>query len=522
MADVQEIAATLSSEGVLSCFGVTGSGASWTLVTALESCGVPYHAVGHEAAAAIMAGAFARQSGSLGCSVSIKGPGLANMIAGMLSNRYEQLPVLSVSEAYDPSQPSSRMHKRLDHRGITTPVVKKYSAGMDTRTITGLAQCARAEIPGPVHLDLVPAGNLANTATECSSTINAGQHRAWDDIQRHVNAAKRPMLIVGGLALRSSWAARLRTIQVPIFTTVAAKGVIDERHPAAAGVFTGDGKSMAPEAVIASESDLVIGLGLRNLEVLTPRPFSIPLVGLDVAGDASLMDGFDPFAYLPAATPEQVNSVLQAIISKGWGSDLVADSVLRVRRLLAKDRWLPGVVLDALQTLASDETILVVDTGAFCTVAEHVWQAATPTSFVASANGRYMGTSLPMAIGASFAKPKTEVLCVVGDGGIRPFWAEIKIAVAERQPICFLLMSDGRYGSIVAAGQAVDLTPSAVNIPKASWFEAAAAIGCHAYRVNSLDALADAFNGWRASDGPCFIEIPFPPEAYAAMTADVR
>src|SRR4030095_4491817 len=96
-------------------------------------------------------------------------------------------------------------------------------------------------------------------------------------------------------------------------------------------------------------------------------------------------------------------------------------------------------------------TTLVVDTGAFCTVAEHVWQAATPANFVASANGRYMGTSLPMAIGASLAKPQTEILCITGDGGIRPFWAEIKIAVAERLPICFLLMSDGRSGRIVAA-----------------------------------------------------------------------
>src|SRR4030095_8874185 len=130
----------------------------------------------------------------------------------------------------------------------------------------------------------------------CSSRLEPGQDRAWDDIQRRVNAAKRPMLIVGGLAQRSSWAVRVRTVQVPVFTTVAAKGVIDERHPAAAGVFTGDGKSMAPEVVIASEADLVIGLGLRNLEVLTPRPFSVPLVGLDIAGDSLLVDGFDPFA----------------------------------------------------------------------------------------------------------------------------------------------------------------------------------------------------------------------------------
>jgi acetolactate synthase I/II/III large subunit len=521
MADMQEIAAALFSEGVRSCFGVTGSGASWKLITALESCGVPYHAAAHEAAAAIMAGAFARQSGSLGCSVSIKGPGLANMIAGMLSNRYEQLPVLSVSEAYNPAESSPRMHKRLDHRGLTAPVAKKYAAGMDTSAITHLARCARTEIPGPVHLDLVSAATHDDTAGSVSMT-NVVQGGAWDDVRRRVADAKRPMVIAGALAQRSSWASRLHTLQVPVFTTVAAKGVIDEWHPSAAGVFTGDGKSLAPEAVIASEADLVIGLGLRNLEVLTPRPFPVPLVGLDTAGDCSLMDGFTPSAYLPAASADQFDSVLQAMRAKTWGSDLVMNSIEHVRAFLTKDPWLPGSVLTALQAMTSDDTTLVVDTGAFCTVAEHVWRAATPTTFMASANGRYMGTSVPMALGACLARPNSRVLCVTGDGGIRPFWAEIKIAVAERLPICFLLMSDGRYGSIVASASAKNLTPAAVNIPNASWFKAAEAIGCQSWSVNSVDGFTTAFTAWRQSNGPCFIEMPFSQQAYAAMTTGIR
>ena len=520
---VREAAAALCRAGVRASFGVTGSGMSWQLITALNDRGVPYHAAAHEAAAAIMAGAFARQSNTLGCSISIRGPGLANMAAGILSNQYEQWPSLSVSEAYDPSRPSPRMHKRLDHRALTAPLVKDYGAGMHASTIERLASCARSEIPGPVHLDFMP-GDPAVGDPRPSHAVRSKSDRdnAWDEIRRRVDAARRPILAVGALATRSPWASRLKDLGFPVFTTVSAKGVLDERHPAAAGIFTGDGKSLAPESVIAPEADLLVGFGLRSHEVLTPKPIGITTLMLDAADDASLVNGFDACSALAGAAPEHFEEILNGLESKSWGADLTAGAMRDVRNYLTRDEWLPGRVFETLQNRVTDDVCVVVDTGAFATVAEHVWQAATPVGFVASANGRYMGTSMPMAIGATLARQTTPTLCVMGDGGIRSFWAEIRLAVSESLPICFVLMSDGRYGSVAAVASAPGLTPAAVDIPNPSWFKAAEAVGCPAYRVTSLDTLASAIDIWCPSDGPCFIEAPFAPEPYAAMTEEVR
>jgi acetolactate synthase-1/2/3 large subunit len=100
----EDVAEGLVRNGVRVSFGVPGSGTSYQVITHLLDR-VPYYGASHEGSAAIMAGAFGRQSGSVGCSVSIKGPGLANMLPGIASNHFERLPTLSIAEATGPLTP---------------------------------------------------------------------------------------------------------------------------------------------------------------------------------------------------------------------------------------------------------------------------------------------------------------------------------------------------------------------------------------------------------------------------------
>src|SRR5215212_6158473 len=152
---IAALAEGLMQNGVKALFGVPGSGLSLQLITELEARGVPFYGATHEAAGALMAGAFGKLTGSLGCSISIKGPGFANMLPGVLSNHYEQLPTLSISEAFGPATPGFRMHKRLDQHSLALSCAKAYATlGDPGDTVARLASQARAEIPGPVHLDL--------------------------------------------------------------------------------------------------------------------------------------------------------------------------------------------------------------------------------------------------------------------------------------------------------------------------------------------------------------------------------
>ncbi|HKG94584.1 MAG TPA: thiamine pyrophosphate-dependent enzyme [Gemmatimonadaceae bacterium] len=521
---VLALAEALRGEGVRGAFGVPGSGLSWQLISALEGLGVPFTGVRHEGAGAIMAGAFGRVTGTLGCSITIKGPGLANAFPGVVSNHYEQWAAISVAEAFGPATPAARMHKRLDHRAVLSAVVKAYaSPGEPDEVVRRLAAAAREEVPGPVHLELF--AEQAPERFDALRPASHGQRREWSDalppaVERAVASARRPVVIAGSLATRQPWGARLAELRVPVFTTAAAKGVLDERSPFAAGVYTGDGKALAPETRILPDADLVVGLGLRNLEVLSPKPFAAPLVIVDAAGPETA-NGFAPAEALTGAASEDFDRVLAVLAGREWGSDRVAEAQRDVRAELTAREWLPGRVFERLAELRPRR--LTVDTGSFCTVAEHVWPAAPDErQFLASANGRYMGTAIPMALGAACADPSGGSICALGDGGMM-YAAELKMAVERSLPVLFVLMTDGRYGSIACAPSAPGLDLDAVTMRQPSWYRAVQGLGMPAARASNLAELEDAVAAWGAeAAGPMFVEAAFDPEPYAAMTARVR
>ncbi|MFN8058449.1 MAG: thiamine pyrophosphate-dependent enzyme [Vicinamibacterales bacterium] len=512
---VQELAGALVDSGVGLAAGVTGSGLSWQLITALERLGVPFVPTVHESAAAILAGAFARHTGSLGCAITIKGPGFANLLPGIVSNAYEAWPVLTVSEAYGPAR-GARRHKLLDHETLARACVRAYGTLGDPRTLVpSLAAAARADVPGPVHLDLF--------AEEHASFW----HVAWPasppwapagEAERLLTVARRPVVIAGAWSVGQPWARSLASLGVPVMTTLAAKGVVDERTTWAGGIYTGDGKSLAPERALVEASDLVVGVGLRADEVLSVRPFGRPTVLYDTVWT----EGVEAFGGVRChASGGAVETALGLMGGRSWGAEEVDAATTRLRSALLNGSWLPATVFASLQAASPAPSHLVVDTGLFCTVAEHLWQAGAPAAFTASANGRYMGTSVPMALGVALAHPADTTICAMGDGGARMGVAELAHAIERHLRIAFVLMSDARYGSVGGVPGASGLSERAVTIARPSWFRAIEAMGCPAGRVESRDELERAFAAW-SREGPLFIEAVFDPAAYARATDGLR
>jgi acetolactate synthase-1/2/3 large subunit len=132
-----------------------------------------------------------------------------------------------------------------------------------------------------------------------------------------------------------------------------------------------------------------------------------------------------------------------------------------------------------------------------------------------------MGTALPSAIAAALADRSAPTVCVMGDGGAM-YVADLRIAVAEALPVLFLLLSDGRYGSVADATSVVDASRRATTIARPSWFRAVEALECPAEQVKDEAAFVTALRRWDWRRGPLFLEAPFDPERYATMMRGVR
>jgi acetolactate synthase-1/2/3 large subunit len=514
------LARSLLQQGLTSAFGVTGSGASWRLISALEAGGARYYPASHEGSAAIMAGGALRASGRLSAAIGIKGPGLTNMLPGIAFNLFENLPVVSICEAYGPATPRYRMHKRIDQARLLSAACKGSISVADAPArLPALVQRARAEVPGPVHVDLCDGTGDSVPWEPAASAADAAQEAAFARAIELLEKSRRPLLIVGSLVGRRPDLAKLLGAAVPVMTTAAAKGLIDERAPNAWGVFTGDGKTLAPEGAAVTECDLVLGVGLRNLEVLSPKPFGRPAVLVDEA-PAEVGEGFNAETTVAVTDAEEVARLRALLDARAWGVDRIRSSWERLDAAFPRDTWLPAACFHALNALPYDYT-LALDTGSFCTIGEHLWRAGPRRLFLGSSNGRYMGGGLSTAIGAAAAVRNVPVICATGDGGMRMYCAEMRLAVSERLPVCVILMSDGRYGSIACTSNDPSMSRAAVEMPGAEWNASIRAMGCEAVVARDIGAFERGLGAW-THDAPLFIECRFAPEPYAVMTRDLR
>lgn len=514
---VDALAQDLVDAGVEHAFGVTGSGSSYALISALQSRGCPFVGVGHEGAAALMAGACGRDGRLRAAAITIKGPGFANLLPGILSNAYEGRATVSISEAYAADAPAWRRHKRADHRALAGSMLKGY-ARVDGSATQGawVRSVAESEYPGPVHLDLGPVADCG-TPEVLRGDESPGDVAAIDEVADLIAHALRPVVVLGSFAARYPGSPDWNALRVPVVTTAAAKGVYDERLPWSAGVITGERGELAPETTVMSRADLVVGIGFRNEEVVAAGELDVPGVFVDAVGP-TVREGFGDVRAV-AADPDGL-AVYEALVTRTWGADVVAEHRALVEAHVLADDWQLGAALRTIAAGFDVEPVLVPDTGFFCTVAESTWLSASPRSFCGSSVGRFMGTSIPTAIGIAISERGTPVVALFGDGGASPYFGELRIAVRQSLPILFAMASDGRYGSVAAftnpGSSAVTLGGGDVD-----WCTAARGLGCEAAVVDSPASLESALSSWQ-HDGPLFLQMTFDPARYAAIARRLR
>jgi acetolactate synthase-1/2/3 large subunit len=308
-------------------------------------------------------------------------------------------------------------------------------------------------------------------------------------------------------------------LKIPVFTTVAGKGAIDETLPCAAGVFTNSAGSYAPESKILPMADLVVGLGLRTTEIIDIKTLPAPLILLDELADRAR--GLEAVAEVTITT-EGFLKILALLGSKEWGdSDITAAKIVLESRLEIC-RWLPPSAFRTIQKVLPASSLFFLDTGSFCTIGEHVLSARHPLQVMGSALGRAMGVTLPTAIGAALAARGTPIVAVVGDGGVRMYPDTITIAVREKLPLLVLLMTDGFFSSIRQGAVKQRLSQNCLRLDSSCWTSMFQALGCPAERIESLVALEKALQAWNMSTGPLFLELVFDADAYMAMTEGIR
>ncbi|MDP3616683.1 MAG: thiamine pyrophosphate-binding protein, partial [Rhodoferax sp.] len=271
------IARMLQQEGVEKVFGII-DGTYFGFYEALHRIGIEIVTPRHETSAAHMAGAYARLTGRLGVCMASNGPGVANLIPGLIVEQADGNRVLAITSARRPSimyPDRGGSYQCFDQSGVIGKIAKWSSAVSSFGRVPELLRKALRKSyegrPGVVHLD-VPE-NIMNGKVKADVGYWApGQYRATDPLSPSADQVARaaqllisaaaPMIHAGSGVIHALAFDALRRVadllHAPVTTSWAARGVLTESSPLAITM-----PHVKLNHRVRNEADTVLILGSR-------------------------------------------------------------------------------------------------------------------------------------------------------------------------------------------------------------------------------------------------------------------
>jgi acetolactate synthase-1/2/3 large subunit len=526
---------SLREQGVDTVFGLPG-GEIVEVLDELRSQGLRFVLARHEASATFMADAVARLNGRPAVCLTTLGPGAANALAGVAHAYLDRSPLLLITAQKPGRLLPDYTHQVLDLHALYAPITKA-SICVTPQNVDGVVGRATAialsDRPGPVHLQLSTeeATTIANAdptppeLTHQRQRLPMAGHpdvlprKLLDEATRLLRRSTRPLILVGlGIEPEGPYVelGRLaRSLDAPVVVTPKAKGAIADDQPLAAGVI---GLTPTdPVYELLNEADCVVAIGFDVVELVKPWQVDAPLIWISGWENRS--------PALPAAVEfvGPVGPPLEKLATESWnptgnwGQTRVR--TFRQERAVQLPPPCPGcllpqAVLRVLRQNVPTDAIMAVDVGSHKILASLDWPATWPNRFLVSNGLSCMGYGLASAIGASYARPDTPILCLTGDAGLAMALGELGGLATRRCPVAIVVMNDGALDLIRSHQRRAGKPAFGTEFANPDFVAIARAYGMEGRRVTSEDELAAAVRVSMDERHPVLIDVTTDPTSY--------
>ena len=539
---------SLATEGIDHLFMVPGGMNDPFMPAMTESAGVRSIVAAHEAGAAYMADGYARASGRLGVAFGIGGPGIFNMVTALAAARADRSPVLAISGEV-PTDTEGRggfqdaSGAALDDVSVLRPLTAESLSVSSPALLASelrIAALTALRERAPVHLSVPLDVQRAELDSSWTPLPEAAYRPLFLDATALAAAlavfesggekAVRNLVILAGIGVaharaEAELAAVAERFEIPVATTLGAKGVLPEDHPQSLGVFGYGGSRWATEAILdpAVEVLLVIGSALSQRDTLNWDEKMLPSAELiHVDADPSLIGRTWPASVPVTASPKVFLRHLAT--ASGAVADGLDAGVATRRKFLAGVRargtrtyeahdeaeeavpMHPARMLAAARAACPRETVLAVDSGAHRAWCSQYWTSFGDGDYLSLANLGPMGGAIPLGIGAKLARPERPLVVATGDGCMLMHGLELHTAARHQVPLVVLVFDNRSYGNIWYRAKDMGPGPEALtDIPGIDWVALARSLGGDGVAVQRPEQLAGAFERGLAANGPFVI-----------------
>lgn len=494
----------------------------------------------HEAAAAVMAEATGKLTGTPGVAFVTRGPGLANALSGVYAAHQSASPMLLLA-----GLPPSRMRHReafqaFDFAGVFGPISKAQVLVTQTADIAPAIDDAIALAisgrPGPVVIGLPEdclTQSYANPERQAPvATADAVVPAvALEDFRTALAAAKHPLLLLSAAKWSASSAAAIAAFAerfaVPVVTAFRRQDRIDNRSRAYIG-HAGIGMTSVVAGAITN-ADVLVCFG-PNLDDITTDGFT--LIGLHkdkqkliALGDETDTRHFPYRADLAIQAPAAaICAALATLVPPRIAKD--RSKSLRALRAAYEDwtepRPTPGdvkleAVIAHLDEVLPDDAIIASGAGNYAAFLHRYFHYREAGTQLAPQSGS-MGYGLPAAIAAKLAFPKRTVVALAGDGCLQMALQELATAAQFELPVITIVADNGQLGTIrMHQERAAPSRVVATTLVNPDFAALAESYGAHAERVNRTEEFPRALHRARASDRPALIHLLLDPDALSPI-----
>lgn len=477
----------LKGIGTKNVFVVTGAAIADLIDSFSRIDDINYVAMVHEQGATFAAETLTKVSGELGVTMVTSGPGGTNLVTGIANCWYDSIPNLfitgQINSAFLRSDLSIRQvgFQENDIVSIVKPITKYAKLITDARDIRKILEeavyLANEGRPGPVLID-IPM-NIQRQVIDIDSLVGFEvpennfilEEELLDSIIEKLNISERPVLLVGGGVRLSNAIDELRNLaemlRIPCFPTWNALDIIDsenEFYGGRIGTYGGPGRNFAIQ-----NSDLLLSIGCRMsgritggvVESFARNAFKI-IIDIDeanvsilqtVKGDYNIKCDAKFFIQALINRIKDYNKLilnsheLWLLKTKEWCKKY--DPAI-IEHNVIDNTVNPYIFMSELSKVASKNAVIVADCGGNIVVTSQAFKTKKDQRLCSSNGNSPMGYSFAGAIGAYFADPTRQIICIIGDGGFTMNIQELQTIKNYNIPIKTFILNNHVYGIIKA------------------------------------------------------------------------
>ncbi|MCA3104703.1 MAG: thiamine pyrophosphate-binding protein, partial [Rhodocyclaceae bacterium] len=507
-----------------------------------------------EKAAAYMADGYARASRRPGVCMA-QHVGASNLAAGLRDAYLACSPVVAITGGPAPHQRYRHAYQELedftqfDH---TT----KFNAHVDhIKRLPDMMRQAFREAtsgaPGPVHLQIgghhaeciMVEADLDLLVEPQYKTVPPFRPAADPahvvDALRLLAAAQRPIIVAGGGVHWSAAQAEVvqlaELLQIPVATSLNARGTILDDHPLSVGVCGTYSRSCANQSV--GEADLVFFIGSHTGSQVTarwqvPKP-GTPVIHLDIdprelgrnypvqvglLGDAKVvLQQMIEAATGTKPTPRKAwLDHIQSLVA-GWRADTDGhrnSDVVPMR---------PERVCREIGEMLPANAVMVCDTGHSGIWTGTMIDFLRPGQRLIRCAGS-LGWALPGAMGVKCALPDTPVVCFAGDGGAYYHLAELETAARYGINMVLVVNNNSALNQEIPhfdksyGGDPDERGRALWGFNPVSFAQVAESLGCVGIRVERPEDMPKAMERALKANRPVVIDVVTEHRAFSPKT----